>query len=271
MPAGNKRSKIRRKRLKSYDREEILSYLRQLAASLGKETLTAREINKYGEINQATINRKFGGLSQALIEAGLKPTRIYKRDPRRMIDELASLMQSLGREPKKTEINKSLSYNSRHYELEFGTLERAFDLAQEHAELLPKKDSDDISIISTRLRKSKRKRRRYGKAIQFRSLRHAPINELGVVFLFGMLSEELGFEVESIQSGFPDCDAKLKLSDGTFERVRIEFEYKSSDFHRHMHDPSECDILVCWKHDWSDCPSEIEIIELKSIIGKLNS
>ena len=44
--------------------------------------------------------------------------------------------------------------------------------------------------------------RRFGEPIDFRGLRHAPINELGVVFLFGAVSRELGFIVESIQAEY---------------------------------------------------------------------
>ena len=84
--------------------------------------------------------------------------------------------------------------------------------------------------------------------------------------MFGMLSNELGFEVESVQSGFPDCDAKLRMSDGTFERVAIEFEFKSSEFLRHGHDADRCDFVVCWENDWAECPKDLEIIELRKII-----
>jgi hypothetical protein len=38
----------------------------------------------------------------------------------------------------------------------------------------------------------------FGQPINFRGLRHAPINEQGVVFLFGMVSYELGFIVEAV-------------------------------------------------------------------------
>jgi hypothetical protein len=78
--------------------------------------------------------------------------------------------------------------------------------------------------------------------------------------MFGMLAEEMGFVVESVQNGFPDCDAKLKRSDGSFEGVRIEFEYQSSSFQRHGHNACDCDFIVCWEHDWQDCP--IDVIEL---------
>lgn len=38
----------------------------------------------------------------------------------------------------------------------------------------------------------------FGGPLDFRELRHAPINEQGVVYLFGMVSRELGFLVEAI-------------------------------------------------------------------------
>ena len=49
-------------------------------------------------------------------------------------------------------------------------------------------------------------------------------------------------------------------------RLRIEFEYESRNFLRHLHDPSQCDIIVCWKHNWKGCPGEIEVIELGTVI-----
>ncbi len=79
-----------------------------------------------------------------------------------------------------------------------------------------------------------------------------------------MLAEELGFVVESVQDGFPDCSAKLRRADGTFEGVSIEFEFRSSEFSRHGHDPASCDIIVCWLHDWSECP--IQVIALSEVI-----
>jgi len=34
----------------------------------------------------------------------------------------------------------------------------------------------------------------------------------------------------------------------------VEFELYSSDFQRHGHAPSKCDLLVCLYHDWKECP-----------------
>src|SRR6185312_9576094 len=52
-----------------------------------------------------------------------------------------------------------------------------------------------------------------------------------------------------------------------WQRVRIEFEYESRNFLDHMHDAADCDLIVCWKHNWPDCP--LEVLELKSLVGRL--
>jgi hypothetical protein len=49
--------------------------------------------------------------------------------------------------------------------------------------------------------------------------------------------------------------------------IRIEFEYRSSNFARHGHDAKGCDWIVCWHHDWYDAPRHIEIVELKKFFG----
>jgi len=97
-------------------------------------------------------------------------------------------------------------------------------------------------------------------------LRHEPVNEQGVVFLFGKISEELGFSIEAIRTGYPDCEGKrlVDKNKNLWEPVSIEFEYRSKNFD---HDPKGCDVIVCWIHDWPDCP--LEVIELKEVIKRL--
>jgi hypothetical protein len=109
----------------------------------------------------------------------------------------------------------------------------------------------------------------FGKPIDFRGLRHAPINEQGVVFLFGIVAYELGFIVEAVHAGYPDCEAKRRLdADGErWLKVRIEFEFRSRNFVAHGHDPAACDVIVCWEHDWPDCP--LEVVELRRVIDEL--
>jgi len=107
-----------------------------------------------------------------------------------------------------------------------------------------------------------------GDLINFRGLVYAPLNENGVVFLFGKVAEDLNMYIEEIKPGFPDCVARRFTGKG-WERVLVEFEYKSSNFLQHGHDPEACDVVICWEHDWEDCP--LEVIELRDRIRELEN
>lgn len=109
----------------------------------------------------------------------------------------------------------------------------------------------------------------YGNPLDFRGLRHEPVNEDGVVFLFGMVARELGYLVEAVQAGFPDCEAKRQVGPGKWQRVRIEFEFESRNFRDHGHSPDGCDLIVCWRHNWNECPPHLEVVELSKIIQTL--
>jgi hypothetical protein len=102
-----------------------------------------------------------------------------------------------------------------------------------------------------------------GDVINFRGLVYGPVNEMGVVALFAKISEELGFIIEEVKAGFPDCIARRQIDKG-WERVAIEFEYLSSNFNRHGHDPEGCDMIVCWEHDWDVCP--VPVMSIKQYI-----
>jgi len=115
----------------------------------------------------------------------------------------------------------------------------------------------------------RRKKVQFGEPIDFRGLRFAPINEQGVVYVFGVISRELGFLIESIGTDYPDCEGKrcVDPSKQRWEHILIEFEYQRSNFREHGHSPEDCDLIVCWIHDWEDCP--IEVLELRSQISYL--
>jgi hypothetical protein len=99
-------------------------------------------------------------------------------------------------------------------------------------------------------------------------LTNAPVNEMGVVFLFALVAWDLGFQVESLWTrGEPDGRAKRQVSPGKWQDVGVEFEYESKNFLLHGHDPKKCDVIVCWRHNWKECPEEIEVIELSKIFG----
>ena len=109
----------------------------------------------------------------------------------------------------------------------------------------------------------------YGQPMDFRGLRHQPVNEQGVVLLFGMVAKELGYIVEAVQSAFPDCEAKRQIGPDRWQRVHLEFEFESRNFRDHGHSLTGCDVIVCWRHNWPDCPTHLEILELSSLIQSL--
>jgi hypothetical protein len=169
------------------------------------------------------------------------------------------------------------STGSYRYVRRFGSLNNALnEFIKWNNTKETKQTQSDLSLIEYResltlpekkshLKKSIKKIE-YGEPINYRGLRHAPINEQGVVYLFGMISKDLGFIIEAIRTDFPDCEGKREIpgKKGRWEPVKIEFEYKSSNFKDHGHDPELCDIIVCWEDDWKDCP--LEVISLKKII-----
>ena len=107
-----------------------------------------------------------------------------------------------------------------------------------------------------------------GDPINFEGLIYGPLNENGVIFLFSKIHDKLGINIEAIQPSFPDAKGRRKARRG-WEDIWIEFEFRSSLFKIHNHDPKECDVIVCWEHDWKDCP--VEVIELRKEIEKLRN
>jgi hypothetical protein len=106
----------------------------------------------------------------------------------------------------------------------------------------------------------------YGEPLGALALRNAPTNESGVILLFGMLAAELGFHIEAVRAAFPDCNALRRVGTRKWQKVTIEFEFLSSNFHVHGHPPNGCDLIVCWEHDWKECPQNLEVVALREII-----
>ena len=109
----------------------------------------------------------------------------------------------------------------------------------------------------------------YGAPMPTRGLAYEPVNETGVVLLFGIMAWELGFHVERVQTDFPNCEAMFEVQPGKWQRVRIEFEYESRNFKIHRHPVDTCDMIVCWRHNWKECPRRLMVVELKEVIDRV--
>ena len=98
------------------------------------------------------------------------------------------------------------------------------------------------------------------------ALGHIPMTEAGVLVAFGMIAAELGLVVLRVQTEFPDCEVLCEMEPGRWQRLRVEFEFESRNFLRHGHDPNGCDMIVCWTHNWPECPEGIEVVELRKFM-----
>lgn len=105
-----------------------------------------------------------------------------------------------------------------------------------------------------------------GDILGVRGIVYEPINEQGVILLFAALAYELDFRIEGIRSRFPDALLRRKNDKGRWKSCKAEFEYKSSSFQTHGHDPKQCDLIICWEHDWKNSP--VEVLSLKETVKR---
>lgn len=111
-----------------------------------------------------------------------------------------------------------------------------------------------------------------GERIDSPILSYAPLNEQGVILLFGYYMKRLGFShIEQIGAPFPDAIGMRTLAGGKLKRVRIEFEYESKNFEAQGHNPNQCDYIVCWSHNWKTSPPNLKVVELKTLIPALSA
>jgi len=260
---------------------EIVEEIRRVARLVGEDSLTMREFQRRGTIGVSAVLRKFETWNKAVEAAGLRPESARMRLADADLEaEFRRVAELVGRAPTRMEFAARARFSPGAYEKRFGNWGNALAqyLGAEAVAPLPRRRQGrqlaERAAAGGRQRIARppiqagRVSRVFGAPLNFRELRHEPVNEQGVVFLFGMVARELGFLVDAIQTGFPDCRAKRPAKGGRYVEVEIEFEFKSSHFRDQGHDPEGCDLIVCWEHDWSECP--LEVLELKSAIKGLD-
>jgi len=263
-----------------YSEEELLNELRYVAEKLDETSLSMEEFeaNSKLKLKRGIYKKAFGKWNNAIKKAGLIPTKETSVDNTQIFSDLKRVFDSLKRKPTKAEYDKERGYGNFSYALikkRFGSLDKAYNQLDSYIGKNGETSLPPIPSLKTEPKKntqflSKSKNKPVGEVISFRGMLHAPLNENGVIFLFGLICEDLGFIVDSISPGFPDCNAKRKVDNsGKYIPVYVEFEFKSKEFFRHKHDKVQCDIIICWEHNWQNCPDDIKVIELKKEIKKL--
>ncbi len=244
------------------------------------------------------VLKHFPSWREAVRAAGLEPhSTNVPIDPDVLLEDWGEFVRRIRRIPKRDQYHRDGTYSPGVFEKRFGPWStvpskfRAFaDGKHEWADvvaLLPIENarspiaastpfaptSSDLAVspLAHHRHAKLEGRPTYGNPIDFRGLRHEPVNEQGVVFLFGMVARELGYHVEAVQTGYPDCEAKRQVDAGKWQRVRIEFEFESRNFRDHGQSPHECDMIVCWRHNWPECPPNLEVVELSAVIRTLSA
>lgn len=267
--------------------EDVIQHIRRVAESLGRAP-SRSEFRRASGIPDSQVLRHFTGWRDAVQAAGLSPdTSNQPLDDVELWMDWAALVRQKGGVPTRQAYRREGSFSPTVYEKRFGAWSRLPESfrtwAQERADmqdvvaLLPAPrpviealHPDAVGAQPIQARHTRLDGRpTYGNPLDFRGLRHEPVNEQGVVFLFGMVARELGYLVEAVQTGFPDCEAKRQIGPDQWQRVRIEFEYESRNFRDHGHSPLGCDVIVCWRHNWAECPAHLHVVELSSVIRSL--
>lgn len=276
--------------MKNNLRDSIIEKAREIAERLGKREMTCAEFLRESEFTRHQVYTAFpeGGWTTVLQAANLdvrpQDSPLSDND---LLEEFHRVVSAIGKIPTWRVFQDKAQISADTIRRRFGGIQGTrkkyhqwLETTQPESPILtqlamkskhevppPPNTGGSGEGPSTQWQKSTAPE--FGAPLSFRGLTHAPINEQGVVYLFGMVSYELGFIVESVQSSFPDCEAKRCIDSkrNRWQRVRIEFEYQSSNFQDHGHDPRGCDLIVCWEHDWKDCP--LEVLELRTIIDQL--
>ncbi len=277
-------------------KHEIIEAITAVAAELGRPP-SRLEFRARTGINEYQIERHFDTWNEAVHAAGLEPhTKNVRIDDSALLDDWGQVVRRLRQIPTHVRYRREGSYSPDVFQGRFGAWSKMPDVFRDFANgkpewadvvaLLPvpaptrqpagasavaEIESVGATRSGARARHSKLSdRATYGNPIDFRGLRHEPVNEQGVVFLFGMVAKEMGYMVEAVQTGYPDCEAKRQIGPNNWQRVRIEFEFESRNFHEHGHSPDGCDVIVCWRHNWPECPEHVEVVELSSAIQTLS-
>ncbi|MHC1724537.1 MAG: homing endonuclease associated repeat-containing protein [Syntrophobacteraceae bacterium] len=284
---------------RSPDKTEILEEIRRTAIELGKNPSRSAFIAHTG-IREYHVLKYFPSWNSAVAAAGLDPdTTNVQINNDSLLGDWGDVVRQLRQIPTRVQYRQYGKFSTGVFEHHFGPWSRVPDKFREFAADKPE-SNDVLALLPVQTPNARmtdadlagakignetprrsasrtpfkahsklRDRSIYGNPIDFRGLRHEPVNENGVIFLFGIVARELGYSVEAVQAGFRDCEAKRQIDVGKWQRVRIEFEFESKNFRDHGHPANQCDLIICWRHNWPECPDHIEVLELSRVIKQL--
>jgi Homing endonuclease associated repeat len=267
-------------------KEELMAAIRECAEKIGHAP-SVRELRQSSKISNRSISKHFGTYKLAIEACGLERKGSgYRVGAEELFQEWSRVVRLLGKVPTMAEWMTTAKFsvqpilrragnwgaaaetflqyaNKKGLESEWGDV---VNISTEH--LASRKGPEWISLppgAPTSRPATSTSHALYGTPLLPIPMTCAPTNEMGVVFLFGAKAVELGYAVTRLQAEFPDGEAWRKVDEDRWQRVRLEFEYESRNFVTHGHRVEDCDLIVCWNHNWMGCP--LEVLELRKVMG----
>jgi hypothetical protein len=233
--------------LMTMTKDELAAVIVASAAKLGHVPSRA-ELAKQAGVTPRNIRKHFGTYQSALEACGLERNGAGKKVRMQpLFQDWTGIVRRLKKVPSLVEYEQLSRYSIRPLLRIFGTWTNVPDgmklyaeeqgLADEYKDVLEVIEQrasrqNDVPKVSapTSVPKILKDRPMYGRLLQGCPLVFAPTNEAGVLYLFGAMSERLGFLVLLVQTGFPDCEAMRVVGENRLQRVKIELEYESRDW-----------------------------------------
>jgi hypothetical protein len=277
-------------------KQQIIAAVLECAEKLG-HVPSHTEVMKTTNVSRKQIRWHFGAYARLLRECNLEGAGSgYKVEMDELFRDWAGIARDLNKLPTIAEYERTSQYSVRPLITRFGSWTQAPHGLKQYAEEQgwAEEWKDVLELVASQgedrrgrarrlaavvagdgpdntegarrsmamqgpdnVRKATEGREVYGLLMRPWPMVCAPTNEQGVLFLFGAMAESLGFAVLKIGTAYPDCEAFRVVEGGRLERVKIEFELDSRNFLRHMHDASKADMIVCWRHNWPECPLEV--------------
>jgi hypothetical protein len=214
------------------NQQQIVKSIAAVAKRLGRAP-SVSEFVAGGGIPKYFVFRHFRPWNDAVRAAGLRPSRFFARpDDIELLQGWGETVRKLRAVPSRRAYRLRGTHSPRTLETRFGCWAALPQAFRNFAEGKPEwADVLALALVPARKKKESREwkgdacavvqperaqhrllseRVTYGNPLDFPTLRHEPVNEQGVVLLFGMVAKHLGYVVESVQAGFPDCEANAR-------------------------------------------------------------
>ena len=270
-------------------RDEIIATIQKCTQELGHVPSRA-ELLENTELSIFKLQKNFGSYVNALEACGLERHGCgYKIDMCELFLDWAQVTRKLGKIPSMLDYAAHGKYTAKAFLRHYGGWPRVPAGLLSYAREMNLEDEwQDVMDIAERAlkvalspertsahaknllygRRAAADRPVYGPPMMTASpLVYAPTNEAGVMVLFGAVAREQGFAITRVQQAFPDCEAMREVEPEKWQPQKLEFEYESRNFLLHLHPVDGCDGIVCWKHNWPECP--LEVLELSTMTWHL--